>query len=109
MVMDHIERLERQIEELYDAVQRSRRLMLIGKTGVLGGVVLLTWWTVHTSVLSLTWFLAGVALSLGGLVLAGSSRSTADEQEIALREAEDDRNRAIDALHLRSNGKHEFD
>jgi len=107
-IMDHIKHLESQIEELTEAVDRSRKLVLIGQSGAVSGVLLLTWWTVHTAIQNFTWFLTGVSLSLGGLVLAGASRSTADEQDMALRKAEDQRDEAIDALPMRDVGGHKL-
>jgi hypothetical protein len=107
--MDHIERIERQIEELAQAVRRSRRLMLLGQASAVSGVLLLTWWLVHRSVLSLTWFLAGVALSLFGLVMTGSSKRSTDDLQEALRMAEEHRIRAIDALHMHDTGGQQAD
>ena len=42
----------------------------------------------------------GIALTLGGLVLMGSSKSSTEELEWSLKRAQEERNAAIDALEL---------
>ena len=42
----------------------------------------------------------GIALTLGGIVLMGSSKSSTEELERSLTRAQEERNAAIDALEL---------
>jgi hypothetical protein len=97
---ERIEELELRIDELHDAIARSRRLMAAGRAAaVLGPLVLLA------LVLGFIAFtparvLVALALLIGGVVLAGSSKSSTGELERSLTRAEKERNAAIDALGL---------
>jgi hypothetical protein len=42
----------------------------------------------------------GITLGIGGLVLMGSSKASTQELELLLKQSEDERNAAIDALDL---------
>jgi hypothetical protein len=44
--------------------------------------------------------IVGISLGLGGLVLMGSSVGSTKQLELSLKQTEDDRNAAIDALAL---------
>ncbi len=46
----------------------------------------------------------GIALGIGGLVLMGSSKGSAEELERLLRQSEEERNAAIDGLELVQSG-----
>jgi predicted phage tail protein len=98
--VDEIERLENAIEELQDAIRRSRRLILAGRWCAVVGLALLAFLILglldFTSILAI----AGVALALGGLVLMGSSKASTDELERSLKRTEGERRAAIDALEL---------
>lgn len=98
-LLDRIERLEDDIRVLAARMERSRRLIFVGRWGACLGALLLAWWAFSTAGLAL--FVSGVALCLGGLVLAGTSRSSTDELRKKLRKTEAERNKAIDALNLR--------
>jgi hypothetical protein len=98
--MDAIERLERRIEDLREAIERSRRYMLAGRAATIAGPVLLA--AILFGLISFTPALTilGLALGIGGMVLTGSSRATTLELERALTEAKAERNAAIDGLDL---------
>lgn len=98
--MEQIEQLELRIEELREAIQRSRRLMLVGRTSAVGGPALLL--CLLLGVIEFTPFrmVIGLALGIGGVVLMGSSKSSTEELERSLKQAEDERRAAIDALNL---------
>ena len=98
--MDEIERLESEIEELQDAIRRSRKLVLAGRSCAVVGLALLA--CLILGLLNFTPILAiaGIALALGGLILMGSSKASTDELELALKRAEGERRAAIDALEL---------
>jgi O-antigen ligase len=95
-----IERLEIRIEELREAIERSRRLMLAGRVCAVIGPVLLV--CVMFGLLDLTSvrMIAGIALAIGGVVLVGSSRASTEQLELSLKQIEVERNAAIDALGL---------
>jgi hypothetical protein len=98
--MDEIERLEIRIEELSEAIARSRRLRLVGLASAVIGPALIVGFVVGLVAYSPTRVIVAFALAIGGMVLMGSSRSSTEELERALRQAETERTAAIDALDL---------
>jgi O-antigen ligase len=99
-MMDEIERLELRIEELSDAIERSRRLRLAGRASAVAGPALLIGFALGLVAYTPTRMIVALALAIGGVVLAGSSRSTTEELERSLKQAEAERMAAIDALEL---------
>jgi hypothetical protein len=98
--MDEIERLELRIEELREAIARSRRLRLVGQASAVIGPALIVGFVLGLVAYSPTRVLVAFALAIGGVVLAGSSRSSTEELERSLKQAEAERMAAIDALEL---------
>ena len=98
--MDEIERLEIRIEELREAIARSRRLRLVGLASAVIGPGLILGFVLGLVDYSPTCVIVAFALAIGGMVLMGSSRSSTDELERALKQAEAERVAAIDALEL---------
>jgi hypothetical protein len=98
--MDEIERLERRIEELSGAIERSRTLRLAGRASAIAGPALLAGFAIGLVAYTPARMVAALALAIGGVVLTGSSRASTEELERALRKAEADRIAAIDALDL---------
>lgn len=98
--VEDIERLELRIETLEDSIARSRRLMLVGRVGVVVGPLLLVALTFGLIVFTPARVLLALALLIGGLVLTGSSKSSTDELEGSLASAQAQRNEAIDTLGL---------
>ena len=98
--MDEIERLELQIEDLREAIERSRRLALAGRAATIAGPALLIAILVGLLDFTPARTIFALALAIGGMVLSGSSRATTEELRRALSGAEAERNAAIDALPL---------
>jgi hypothetical protein len=98
--LDDIERYENQIEELREAIQRSRRLIAAGWACALAGPTLLACLLLSVIDFTPARMIAAIALAIGGLVLTGSSQSSTNELERSLQRANDDRIAAIDALNL---------
>jgi hypothetical protein len=98
--MDEIERLELRIEELREAVTRSRRLRLVGLASAVLGPALIVGFVLGLVDYSPTRVIVAFALAIGGMVLMGSSRSSTEELESAMKRAEAERMAAIDALDL---------
>jgi hypothetical protein len=98
--MEEIERFEMQIEDLREAIERSRRYALAGRACIAAGPALLV--AILLGIVAFTPALTvlGVALAIGGMVLSGSSRSSTEELTRTLQRAEAERNAAIDALGL---------
>ena len=97
---DDIEELEARIEELREAIQRSRRLMAAGRAGAVLGMALLVGSMLALFNFAPAWIVLGIALTIGGIVLAGSSRASTDALELSLKGAEGERRAAIDQLDL---------
>ncbi len=95
-----IEALELRIEELRDAIARSRRLATVGRACAVVGPLLLVALMLGLIAFTPARVLAALALLIGGVVLAGSSRSSTDQLQRELQRAEAERNAAIDALGL---------
>jgi hypothetical protein len=98
---DEIVRLEAQIDELADRIESCRKFILVGKIAVIGGSVGLIATLIGAiefdpSVLAV----AGAAV-LGGVVAAGSNRSTAREATHELTAAEAKRTALIGQINLR--------
>jgi len=102
--MEEIERLELRIEKLSEAIERSRRLRLAGRALVVIGPMLLAGIALGLVNDSPTRMIAALALAIGGVVLMGSSRSSTEELERSLKQAETERIAAIDALNLTAVG-----
>jgi hypothetical protein len=97
---EQIERFEAQIDELRDAIQRSRRLVLAGRACAFAGAALLVSLIVGLAYFTPVRMIVGISLGLGGLVLMGSSVGSTKQLELSLKQTENDRNAAIDALAL---------
>jgi hypothetical protein len=95
-----IERLEAQIDELREAIRRSRRLVAGGRACALGGTALVIYLVIGLAPVTPVQIIVGIALGLGGLVLMGSSLGSTKQLELSLRRAEDERNAAIDSMEL---------
>ena len=98
--MDEIERLELRIEELREAIERSRRLRLAGRASAVIGPAMLAGFALGLVAYTPTRMIVALALAIGGVVLTGSSRSSTEELERFLKQAEAERMAAIDALDL---------
>ena len=105
--MDEIERLEFRIDELRDAIERSRRWRFAGRARPCSAR---RCWPASCSASSITRrnvLSRRFALAIGGMVLMGSSRSSTEELERALKQAEAERIAAIDGLDLVQVGEKE--
>jgi hypothetical protein len=98
--MSTIERLEVQIEELDDAIRRSRHLMRGGEIAAILGALLLAGLLLGLMRFSPILMMLGIGLGLGGIVLAGSSKTSTSELEDRFRKANEARIAAIDDLYL---------
>jgi hypothetical protein len=98
--MDEIERLELQIEDLREAIERSRRYALAGQGAAVAGPALLVGFALGLVGFTPVRMILALALAIGGVVLAGSSRATTEELRRSLQRTEAERNAAIDALDL---------
>jgi ABC-type transport system involved in cytochrome c biogenesis ATPase subunit len=95
---DDVASLERRIEDLAASAERSRRLALIARVSATAAGLWLVAGTFALVPLEATGLVMAIGIVLGGIVLAGSSRSTADELDATIRKAEAERSRLIDSI-----------
>ena len=95
---EEIERLEAEIDELREAIQRSRRLVVAGRACASAGAALFICLMLGLATFTPVRMIVGITVGLGGLVLMGSSVGSTKQLEISLKRAEAQRNAAIDAL-----------
>jgi hypothetical protein len=95
---EQIEQLEAQIDELREAIQRSHRLVAVGRACAFAGAALLVALALGLAIFTPVRMIVGISLGLGGLVLMGSSVGSTKQLELSLKATEDKRNAAIDAL-----------
>ena len=97
---EQIERLEAEIDELREAIRRSRRLGVVGRACAFAGLALLAGLILGLAIVTPIRMIVGVTLALGGLVLMGSSVGSTRQLQLSLKRTEDERIAAIDALKL---------
>jgi hypothetical protein len=95
---EQIERLEAQIDELREAIQRSRRLVVAGRACAFAGAALLICLMLGLATFTPVRMIVGITVALGGLVLMGSSVGSTKQLELSLKQTEDERDTTIDAL-----------
>jgi hypothetical protein len=97
-----IERLEARIEDLAAQLEVCRKFALAARIAIAAGAALLLSITIGAILFSPLAFTAAIASLLGGIVLAGSNRSTANEVAAQLAAAERDRAATIGLIQLRT-------
>ncbi len=100
-----IARLESQIETLAEALERCRKISFAAKIAIAGGGIwfgLVFLWILPFGP---TAFVAAMAATLGGVVLLGSNKTTWEQTEAALDEAEAARGLLIDRMELHPVGE----
>ena len=95
---EEIERLEAEIDELREAIQRSRRLVIAGRVCAFAGAAWLIALMFGVATFTPIRMIVAITLTLGGLVLMGSSVGSTKQLELSLKRTEEKRNAAIDAL-----------
>ena len=98
---DEIVRLEAQIDELAVRIENCRKFILAGQIAVVGGGVVLIATVVGVIQFDPSIMAVAVAAVLGGIVAAGSNRSTAIEATHELTAAEAKRMALIERIDLR--------
>jgi len=96
--MDEIERLELRVEELRGAIARSHKFALMGRVAAILGPTVILCFLIGLLEFTPTRAVAAIALAIGGVVMMGSSQSSTEELERALKRAEAERAAAISGL-----------
>jgi hypothetical protein len=97
---EQIEELEARIEEFREAIERSRRLMLVGGACAIVGPAMIVCFLLGLMNFTPIRMIVGIALAIGGVVLMGSSRASTEHLKLSLKRTEGERSAAIDSLHL---------
>jgi hypothetical protein len=98
---EQIARLEAQIEALAATVEGCRKIILVAKVAIAGGAILILAMLLGMLQPGLAALCGATAALLGGIVLSGSNRSTADQALAKMKKAEAVRADLIDQLELR--------
>ncbi|MDQ8727410.1 hypothetical protein [Bradyrhizobium sp. LHD-71] len=102
---DEVSRIEAQLEELAEVSERCRKIIMVSKAAIAGGVVLLL-----VTILGLFGFnqvaaIASIAVVLGGIVSLGSNVGTLRQTMAAMSAAEVHRSELISRIDLQVVGE----
>jgi len=98
---ERIADLEREMERLFESAEWSRKTAILGRAAAWGGAALLGMLLLGLVRGSGEVLAVAIACALGGVALAGTSRSTRDEIMERIRACEAKRGQLIDAMDLR--------
>ena len=104
-LIDEISRIEAQLEELAEAAGRCRRIILVSKAAIAGGVALPLFMMLGLFGSNQVAGLGSIALVLGGIVSLGSNVSTLRQTTAAMSAAESFRSDLIGRIDLRVVGE----
>jgi hypothetical protein len=102
--LDEISKIEARIEELAEISERCRKIILVSKAAIAGGVVLPLVMMLGLFGSSQAAALGSIAVVLGGIVSLGSNVSTLQQTEAAMSAAEVLRSDLISRIDLRMVG-----
>jgi len=99
--IDEISRIEARLEELAEVSERCRKIILVSKAAIAGGVALLLVMILGLFGSNQVAAIGSIALVLGGIVSLGSNVSTLRQTMVAMSAAEVLRSDLISRLDLR--------
>jgi hypothetical protein len=102
---EEISRLEERIEELAEAIERCRKLMLFAKAAIAVGGLLLVAIMLGAIRFDPAAMIGAMTAVIGGTVLLGSNSSTSQQTMAALKAAEEQRAELISRIDLRVVGE----
>ena len=97
---DEVVRLEERIEDLAAKIESCRKLILVSRAAVAGGVLVLTGMLFAVVRFDPATMAAAVTALLGGIAVWGSNNSTAQQAAKELASLEADRSALIEAMDL---------
>ncbi len=98
---DEISRIEAQLEELAEVSERCRKIILVSKAAIAGGVVLPLFMVLGLFGSSQVVAIGSIAVVLGGIVSLGSNVSTLQQTIATMGAAETLRSNLIGRIDLR--------
>jgi hypothetical protein len=98
---DEISRIEAQLDELAEIAERCRKIILVSKAAIAGGVTLLLVTMLGLFGSSQVTAIGSIAVMIGGIVSLGSNVSTLRETMAAISAAEVLRSDLISRIDLR--------
>jgi hypothetical protein len=102
---DQILRLEADIEELTEVIERCRKVILISKAAIAAGGIWLLALTVGVIGFDPMAMIGAIAVVIGGIVVFGSNMSTSKQAAVAIKAAEASRAELIGKIDLRTVGE----
>jgi hypothetical protein len=99
--VDEISRIEAQLEELAEVCERCRKIILVSKAAIAGGVVLPLFMVLGLFGSNQVVAIGSIAVVLGGIVSLGSNVSTLQQTMAAMGTAEAYRSDLIGRIDLR--------
>ena len=99
--IEEISRIEAQLEELAEVSERCRKIILVSKAAIAGGVALLLFMMLGLFGSNQVAALGSIAVVLGGIVSLGSNASTLQQTMAAMNAAEAHRSDLISRIDLR--------
>jgi hypothetical protein len=103
--IDEISRIEARIEELAEISERCRKIILVSKAAIAGGVVLPLFMVLGLFESNQVAAIGSIAVVLGGIVSLGSNISTLQQTLAAMSAAEAFRSDLISRIDLRVVGE----
>src|SRR5438445_1744090 len=98
---DEISRIEAHLEELAEVSERCRKIILVSKAAIAGGVALLLFMMLGLFGSNQVVVIGSIAVVLGGIVSLGSNVSTLRQTMAAMSAAETLRSDLIGSIDLR--------
>ena len=99
--INEISRIEAQLEELAEVTERCRKVILVSKVAIAGGVVLPLFMILDLFGSNQLAAIGSIAVVLGGIVSLGSNVSTLQQTMAEMRAAEARRSDLISTIDLR--------